>query len=128
MVSGQGETLVRFRATDAMGYVSGWTQGTVRIDSVAPSSPVVSGGSLACAASRTISGSDGSDETSGFSGYEHRTSMNGGTTWGAAVAGSSLTLTVTGSYLVQFRSLDVAGNTSAWAPSSAGAANTACIS
>jgi hypothetical protein len=59
--------------------------------------------------------------------YESRLSTNGGTTWGATVPGSSVKPTVAGSYVVQFRSVDNAGNVSAWAPTTNGAANSACI-
>ena len=34
-VSGEGETLVRFRAVDNVGRASGWVQATVRIDRTA---------------------------------------------------------------------------------------------
>ena len=44
------------------------------------------------------------------------------------MADSSLTLTTTGTYLIQFRAVDAAGNMSAWAPASTGPAATACIS
>ena len=44
------------------------------------------------------------------------------------MTGSSLTLTTAGTYLIQFRAVDGAGNSSAWAPAAPGPAATACIS
>jgi hypothetical protein len=59
---------------------------------------------------------------------DYRLSTNGGTTWAATVTNkSSVALTATGTYTVQFRAVDVAGNISAWAPAVAGSGNTACI-
>jgi len=40
---------------------------------------------------------------------------------------SSVQFTVVGKYIVQFRTVDNAGNTTAWAPAASGSANTACI-
>ena len=64
---------------------------------------------------------------SGFARYEYRVSANGGTSWGATTSGTSKTLSTTGSYVVQFHAVDNAGNVSAWAPTTNGAANSACI-
>ena len=62
-VSVEGETLVRFRAVDDVGRVSGWVQGTARVDRTAPSAPTVSGGSLSWrnVASVTVAGSGSVD-------------------------------------------------------------------
>ena len=43
---------MRFRAVDAAGNASGWTQGTVRIDRTAPTDPTVTGGSAGLAERR----------------------------------------------------------------------------
>ena len=59
---------------------------------------------------------------------QHRIPADNGVTWDIAVTGSSLTLAATGTYLIQFRAVDGAGNMSAWAPASPGPAATACIS
>ncbi len=59
--------------------------------------------------------------------YEYRVSTNGGTTWGATVSASSVTLSAAGSYVVQFRAVDNVGLASAWAPTVNGAANSACL-
>jgi hypothetical protein len=64
---------------------------------------------------------------SGLAGYEHHVSLDGGLTWGATQSGASVTFTTTGTYRVQFRSRDNAGNASAWTPAAVGATNTACI-
>jgi len=40
--------------------------------------------------------------------------------------GSSITIRNTGTYIVQFRAVDRVSNASAFAPATAGAANTAC--
>jgi hypothetical protein len=129
-----GQTLVQFRALDSAGNASAWapasaTPGsTVNIDRTLPTAPTVTGGSLTCATSRTITGSGSTDTGgAGFTGYEYRVSLDGGVTWGLIQAGGSITFSTTGTYRVQFHSLDGAINTSAWAPATVGAANTACI-
>jgi hypothetical protein len=134
-VTAEGQTIVEFRTVDGAGNLSGWTSAaitaanTVRLDRTAPTDPIVSGGSLTCAASRTLSGSGSTDAGgSGLAHYQHRISADNGVTWAAGITGSSLTLSTSGTYLVQFRAVDGAGNASAWAPASPGPASTACIS
>jgi hypothetical protein len=128
-VSGEGETLVRFRAVDNVARVSGWAQATVRIDRTAPTSPNVAGGSLSWqnVASVTITGSGSTDTPAadGVNHYEYRTSTDGGTTWSAGTSGAAAVISAEGAMLVQFRAVDGAGNVSAWVPAAAGAANTA---
>jgi large repetitive protein len=133
-VTAEGETLVQFRNVDAAGNTSAWapaaaTAGsTVRLDRTAPSAPSVSGGSLTCTITRTISAAGSSDGSgSGVSHYEYEVSTDGGTTYGAAATGHTVTFTTSGSYVVQFRAVDGVGLASAWAPASPGAADTACI-
>ena len=65
--------------------------------------------------------------TRAWRGYEYRTSTDGGSTWSRATAGASVNVTAEGETLVQYRSLDGAGNTSAWTPASATAGSTARI-
>jgi hypothetical protein len=133
-VAAEGETLVRFRAVDAAGNQSDWApassaaENTVRIDRTAPSNPSVTGGSAAwqSTAGITISGSGSTDARSGVAGYQYRTSSNG-TAWSAAAAGASVQITAQGTTFVQFRTLDNAGNASAWSPASTGSASTAKI-
>jgi len=67
------------------------------------------------------------DTASGVNHYEYRVSTNAGTTWGATVSAASVTLSATGSYVVQFRAVDNVGLASAWAPTVNGAANSACL-
>jgi large repetitive protein len=129
-VSAQGETLVRFAAVDAAGFVSATTQATVRIDRTAPSAPTVSGGSLSWqnVATMTVTASGSTDSGgSALSGYEYRASTDNGTTWSAAVAGASDVVGSEGQTLVQLRSVDGAGNASAWTPAASGASNTVRI-
>jgi large repetitive protein len=130
-VSSEGQTLVQFRSVDNVLRVSPWVQAQVRIDTVKPSAPAVSGGSLTWknVAQIAISASGSTDQAggSGFAGYQYQLSTNGGSTWTAAVAGSSFTVVNEGQTLVQFRSVDSAGNVSAWTPSVNGATNTARI-
>ncbi|HEY7814420.1 MAG TPA: hypothetical protein VIC62_14355, partial [Nakamurella sp.] len=123
-VTAEGETLVQFRAIDGAGNFSAWAPSsalagsTVRIDRGAPTAPTVSGGSLAWqnVSSVTVSASGGTDGGAGLAGYQYRLSIDGGASWGAAVSGSAATISGQGETLVQFRSVDLAGNVSAWAP------------
>ncbi len=125
-ISAQGTTVVQFRAIDAAGNTSAWVQGTVKLDRTVPTNPTVSGGSTSwfSSASRTISASGATDTISGLARYEYRTSTNNGSTWGATVAGPSAVITAEGTTIVQFRSVDNAGNVSAWLPTTAGSTNT----
>ncbi|HEX2587223.1 MAG TPA: hypothetical protein VHL51_03085, partial [Gaiellales bacterium] len=134
-VSAEGQTLVQFRSLDALGNASAWSPAspgagsTVRIDRTAPGSPTVTGGSLSwqSTASVRISASGSSDGLAGVTGYQYRTSTDGGTTWSAPVAGAADAISAEGETLVQFRSVDAAGNTSPWAPSSPTGGSTARV-
>ncbi len=129
-VSAEGLTIVQYRSVDNAGNVSAWVPTAaypgdiVKIDRTPASVPTVSGGSLAwsAAASVTVTASGSSDGASAWvsdlAGYQYRTSTNGGSTWSAATAGASLAVSAQGTTLVQFRSLDNAGNPSAWTPAS----------
>src|SRR6185295_14137121 len=84
VVNATGQTLVQFRSLDNAGNTSAWTPAaatpgnTVNIDRTLPTAPTVTGGSLTCAASRTITGSASSDAGgSGLAGYDHRASVDG---------------------------------------------------
>jgi hypothetical protein len=125
-VSAEGTTVVQFRSIDAAGNPSAWVQGTVKLDRTLPTNPTVSGGSTswAAAGSRTISAAGATDAPSGLARYEYRTSTNNGSTWGATVAGPSAVITAEGTTIVQFRSVDNAGNVSSWIPTTAGTSNT----
>ena len=115
-------------------HQSAWTPAsatagsTARIDRTAPTTPTVSGGSLVMAGrgdAITITGSGASGGDSGLSGYEHRSSTDGGTSWGAPTAGASVNITAEGETLVQLRAIDGAGNIGAWAPAHAGSPDAA---
>src|SRR5205814_8347543 len=54
----------------------------------------------------------------------YRTSTHGGASWSAAVSGASVTVAAEGETLVEFRTLDGAGNASAWTPSPSTAGGT----
>ncbi|HEY7258871.1 MAG TPA: hypothetical protein VH459_07370 [Gaiellales bacterium] len=125
-VSAQGSTVVQFRSIDAAGNRSGWVQGTVKLDRTLPTNPTVSGGSTSwsAAASRTISAGGATDALSGLARYEYRTSANNGTTWSATTAGAAAVISAEGTTIVQFRSVDNAGNVSSWLPMTAGSSNT----
>ncbi len=130
-VVSEGQTLVQFRSVDNVLRVSPWVQAQVRIDTVKPSAPVVSGGSLTWknVAQIAISASGSTDQAggSGFAGYQYQVSTNGGATWSAAASGNSFPVVNEGQTLVQFRSVDNAGNVSLWTPAVNGATNTARI-
>ena len=138
MVSTEGPTFVQFRSVDNAGNVSAWEPqaaypgNIVEIDRTPPSDPTVSGGSLSwsAAASATVSASGSSDGlsafTAGLSGYQYRTSTNGGA-WSAASPGASVAVTAQGTTVVQFRGIDAAGNVSNWAPANPNATDTVML-
>jgi hypothetical protein len=99
----------------------------VRLDRTAPVVTAVTGGSLTCAAKRTVKAT-ATDAGSGVGGFEYQVSHDGGLTWGTPTAGQSVTLRTPGTYLVQFRATDAVGNVGGWAPATAGPQSTACIS
>ncbi len=135
VVSAEGETLVQFRGVDDAGNVSAWTPAsatagsTARIDRTNPTAPTVAGGSLSWqnVASVDVTASGSAGGASGLAGYEYRTSTDAGSTWGSATSGASVTISSEGETLVQYRSLDTAGNASAWTPVSATAGSTVRI-
>jgi hypothetical protein len=129
-VSAETTTLVQSRAHDAAGNASGWsTSATVMLDRTAPTGTSVSGGAAGWqnVASVTVSASGASDPLSGFAGYEHRVSTDGGSTWSSGVAGASVTVSAEGETLVQFRALDTIGNATSFGPSAGTAAATVRI-
>ena len=129
-ISTVGTTYVRFAAVDTAGNVGSYaTSVTVKFDNVLPTAPTVSGGSLTCStSSRTIAASASTDANSGFLRYEYQISTNNGTTWGSVTSGSTVTFSAHGvTSEIQYRSVDNAGNVSAWTPGTNGATNTACV-
>jgi hypothetical protein len=133
-ISAEGTTKVQFRSIDNAGNTSGWTtagnSSTARLDRTAPTLPTITGGWGTATCKNTtirIKASAATDTTSGLAGYRYRYSINGGT-WSTTRTGSQTWLSTAGTYVVQFESYDNAGNTSAWAPTVNGTANTACHS
>lgn len=121
-ISNEGATEAEFRAIDLAGNTSGWVVATANIDRTAPTPPTVTGGSASWRNVASIGLSAGGSTDSGGSalaGYRYRTSTDGGTTWTAPVAGSAATISAEGQTLVEFASLDNAGNQSAWVQATA---------
>ena len=91
---------------------------TWTVDQTGPTDPVVTGGSLTWAKPSVVLSASGSTDTggSGVKYYQHRTSFDSGATWSASANGATHTVTTAGASITQFRAVDNAGNTSAWAP------------
>jgi hypothetical protein len=90
-------------------------------DATAPTVPTVQGGGSAWGSyASLVPRASGSTDSggSGFAFYQSRTSRDAGSTWTAPIVGTTRTIREEGETLVQFRRVDWAGNTSAWAPSS----------
>ena len=121
MVSAEGDTWVQFQATDRAGNVSAWSATAhVMLDRVAPTVPSVSGGSSTWTAGPVgISAGVSTDAGSGVAGYQYRSSVNNGSTWTSAAAGSGVTISAQGTTLVEFRALDNLGHASSWSVVSA---------
>ena len=132
VISAEGTTKVQFRSVDNAGNLSSWTvagsSATVRLDRTPPTAPTVTGGSTTCTSRQIMIKASSTDAVSGVAGYHYRTSTNGGTTWSTPGNGSSVKFRSKGTWIVQFQAYDAAGNTSIWAPATAGPANTACHS
>jgi hypothetical protein len=130
VISAEGTTRVQFRAVDNAGNTSAWTvaasSSTVMLDRTAPTAPIVTGGSSKCTSKQIMIKASSTDAVSGVAGYKYRTSTNGGAIWSTPANGSSVKFRTKGTWIVQFQATDQAGNTSAWAPATAGPANTAC--
>src|SRR5205085_2266070 len=117
------------------GNTTAWTPAspgatnTVKLDFTAPTAPSVSGGSASWqnTASVSVTATGGSDTTSGLAGYQYRTSTDSGATWTPIQTGATASITAEGTTIVQMRSQDNAGNTSAWTPASPTGASTASI-
>lgn len=125
-----GSHLYRVVAYDAAGNASLQSPGrTVVSDATPPTLPSLSGGQPdpANVTDVTVVASGSTDATAGLSGYEHRTSVNGGTSWTAAASGPSVLVTAEGRTLVQFRAIDLVGNRSAWTPAAGDAAGVVWI-
>ena len=121
VITSEGSTVVRFRATDNVGNSSGWVSATVNIDRTKPTAADVGDGRVDVMAERGVGDRDGvgleriRPGGSGLAGYQTRTSADG-VTWSAPAAGASATISNEGLTYVQVRSVDGAGNMSDWAP------------
>ena len=115
-VTAEGETLVRFRAVDVSGKTSNWVVATARIDRTKPTDPNVSsaGAGWQNTSMLPLNASGSSDSGgSGLVGYQSEMSTNGAA-FTSPVLGASVFVTSDGVTVVRFRSIDGAGNTSAW--------------
>lgn len=120
---------VRAHATDAVGNTGPWFTVAARNDHTAPGQPVVTGGGGGCqalASHPSLTGSGGGDALSGVVDWENRISTNGGATWSQIDDGDVVTPDSAGTYTVQMRTVDAAGNIGQW--SAVTAASTLCIS
>jgi large repetitive protein len=134
-ITAEGWTYVEFRAVDAAGNTSAWSDSGpgslgaawALIDRTPPTTPKVTGGSTTCKSGTiTLSGSS-TDSVSSVASYSYRTSTNGGATWSAPTTGIfTAQFTQQGRWVVQFQAVDQAGNTSNWAPASPTSASTVC--
>ena len=125
-VTAQGTTYVEFRATDGVGLQSAWSPkqdaGTARLDQTVPTVPTITGGKAKYqnVASVTLTAAGSTDTGgSGLAGYQYREQFDLSNTWSAATDGSQDTISTEGLTIVQFRSVDNAGNVSAWEPQAA---------
>ena len=120
-ITAEGETLVQYRSIDGAGNVSAWTPAsatagsTARIDRTEPTAPTVSGGSLTLAERRLDHHhrlgrrrrrlGPGRLRAPQLDRRRHRPGAR-------PAAGASVNITAEGETLVQYRSIDGAGNTS----------------
>ena len=128
-VTAEGETLVRFRAVDVSGKTSNWVVATARIDRTKPTDPNVSsaGAGWQNTTMLPLSASGSSDSGgSGLVGYQSEMSTNGAP-YTSPVLGASVFVTSDGVTVVRFRSIDGAGNTSAWSQVTAEAGFVAAV-
>src|SRR3954454_1355685 len=95
----------------------------VDLDAPLPPTSVLGGSTAWSTAPVTLTAAGGSDATSGLAGYQYQVSLNGGA-WRSPVRRNPAAIGIEGSSIVQFRSVDRAGNTSSWVPSLPGPDNT----
>ncbi len=103
-VTGEGERLVEFRATDTAGNVEPAKSQLVKVDTVIPTVAAEEAGTEIKALTLTAA-----DATSGVASIEYR--IGSTATWSTYTA--SLVFEEPGSYVVRYRAIDVAGNVSA---------------
>ena len=95
------------------------------VDTLAPSDPIVAGGSSGWTNAAVTITASGSTDANGVT-YQSRRSLNAGA-WSSPVNGPSISITAAGTTWVQFRAVDRAGNATAWAPAGGTATATAMI-
>ncbi len=107
---------VRARATDGAGNVGAWATFAMKNDHTAPAAPDVIGGSgAACQGlGAWVIGSGGTDALSGIVDWEQRFSTDGGSTWSVVDDSGRFQPTQAGTYVVEMRTVDAAGNISPW--------------
>jgi PKD repeat protein len=103
-VTGEGERLIEFRSTDKAGNVEATKSQTVKIDTVVPTVSGAVTGTTAKTLTLTAT-----DATSGVARIEYQ--VGDATTWTAYT--TALSYSTPGTYVVRYRSVDNAGNTSA---------------
>lgn len=125
-VGSVGTTLVQFRAFDNAGNIGAWTtaapdgQGAIRIDRTPPTATIHGAtGQWSNAASVDVTAT-GQDDASGVGSFEHRLSLDGGTTWTAPAAGGAVAVSAQGETLISFRAIDRAGNVGDWTAATSG--------
>ncbi|TWG99002.1 glucose/arabinose dehydrogenase [Nocardioides sp. J9] len=102
-VPGEGEVLVEFRATDAAGNVEEVESETVKVDTVAPAVTAEEGGDKPKTLTLTAT-----DATSGLDRIEYQ--VDGDAEWSTYSSPLSFD---SGTHVVRYRAVDVAGNVSA---------------
>jgi large repetitive protein len=134
-ITAEGWTSVEFRAVDAAGNTSAWSDSGpgslgaawALIDRTPPTAPKVTGGSTTCKSGTITLTASSTDSVSSVASYSYRTSTDGGATWSLPTTGIfTAQFTKQGRWVVQFQSVDLAGNTSSWAPASPTPASTVC--
>ncbi len=125
-----GLHLYRVTAVDGAGNVSLQSPGrNVLADATPPGAPTITGAQPTPAnvpdVVLTVSGA--TDATSGVTGFEYRTSTDGGVSWSSPLAGAVITVTAEGETLVQARAVDGAGNRGAWTPGHTGGTDPAGV-
>src|SRR5581483_3094226 len=111
---------------DGVGLQSAWSskqaEGTAKLDQTTPTVPTITGGQAKYqnVASVTLTAAGSTDTGgSGLAGYQYREQFDLSNTWGSAIDGAQDTVSTEGLTIVQFRSVDNAGNVSAWEPQAA---------
>ena len=119
LTAGQHSFVLRVRGASTLRILT--RKWLIDLDNPLAPTSVLGGSASWGTAAHTLTASGGSDATSGLKGYQYRSSSDGGTTWSTPVTQNPVDYNAAGSHVVQFRSVDKAGNVSDWAPAVAGA-------